>query len=1499
MEQRDLDFDAIKITLASPELIRRWSHGEVTSPDTINYRTLKPTKEGLFCERIFGPTKDWECQCGKYKRAEHQGVTCDKCGVKVDRSQIRRERMGHIELAAPVAHFWFAKSAPGRLALTLKMSSKDVDRMLGYSHRIVTAIDEDERALQIAARRTHLDRLIIALANLNAPETLLPLFHQTLMPALPELLNAAPDADDAIDALANQDIAAASAADCAKIAKALADIAESAIAPDYAKLAALLSDIAAVIAALAAAPNNYETKLIPLRSALYSSNHAAPPPSGAKSWQAAGRRHDRLLKDLAQNADKAQLALASAIAELEPFQTPEMFNAASAFAPIATDIINTIAEMQSIESLKLGLALTESDYRDIEMAASGAFECQMGADAALTLLRQSDMAALHNHADCAERERACRMECERADDARYCIRHCRLRRDVCEMPCHEREGFCDSKYCVEDEIAATTSARQAKAYKRLRLIKAFMQSGNKPEWMILTALPVLPPELRPMIQLGGGNFATSDLNDLYIKVINRNNRLKKLAELNTPETILRNEKRMLQQAVNALVDNSRTANPVAGRNGNKLKSLSDLLRGKQGRFRQNLLGKRVDYSGRSVIVVGPELKFNQCGLPRKMALELFKPFVMNVIMQRGLAINPKGAKRVADSESDEVWEILEQVIQDRPILINRAPTLHRLGIQAFQPVLIEGNAIRIHPLVTPSFNADFDGDQMAVHLPLGPDAKNEAKAMMLSYNNMIAPSSGEAIVAPTLDIILGCYYLTQAMTTARGAGESYSDIDDALLAYDLDKIDLRAPVHVRNPNDGEPRRMQTTPGRIIFNEALPPELRFINEVIDKGALKKLTAKARSTLGGKAAAAALDNIKDLGFGYAALSGITIAIQDVEVPPEKPEVLKRAQADVNAINEMFADGMVTNEERYANSNMIWNAAGDELTGKVEANMKAYGGATKEARADNAGVGLYIMAVSGAKGNISQIKQMAAMRGLMADPKGRVIERPIKASFREGLSVQEYFISTHGARKGLTDTALKTADSGYMTRRLVDVAQDMVALIDDCQTENGIWIDIADRDGLPSFEDRISSRYLAADVINKSGEPLARRNEPVSLELAAQLAAANIPGAKARSALACAAERGLCRKCYGLSLATWQPILIGEAIGVLAAQSIGEPGTQLTMRTFHTGGVAGSDITSGLPRVQELFEAQSPKGEAVLSEISGETTLSETYDGRIVTVGRTDTYAEEHAIDASAYRLADGIAIGQRIESADPIAHPIDPAAPELLSRVSGMIADVIHNADSIIVIVLYEEEERREYAIPAAARIIVENGDRVEQGEPLTAGPKNPKDVLALEGIDAAQQYLIDEVQAVYLSQGVPIHDKHIEVIVSQMLKRVQATEPGASDLLPGDLIDAKRAERLRREMIESGLTPPEVSPVMLSITDAALKTDSFLSAASFQETTRVLADAAVGGDVDPLRGLKENVIIGRLIPARLDLSEDGRALLQAAAEENTDITPADSLSPAAD
>ena len=1308
MAQGGNDFNAIRISLASPEQIRLWSYGEVTKPETINYRTLRPEKDGLFCERIFGPTKDWECYCGKYKKIRHRGIICDRCGVEIARAKVRRERMGHIHLAAPVAHIWFSKGTPSRLGLMLDLSPKNLDRVLYFAQYLITNVDHELVADEVDRLQNGLDAELDRMEMKNMEES--------------EALQAQLDAAD-----------------------------------------------------------------------------------------------ENGLTEEQVEAFKEQ------IRQLNSNYEEERDN-------LETEIQDQIDDM---EGLAVGGLLTESRFRDLRDSCGDVFEAGMGAESVLELLQNIDLDEMRDR--------------------------------------------------LQEEIRTTSGQRHKKAVKRLRVVEAFRKSENKPDWMIFTELPVLPPELRPMVQLDGGRFATSDLNDLYRRVINRNNRLKRLIDLMAPEIIVRNEKRMLQEAVDALVDNGRRGRAVAGSHNHKLKSLSDLLRGKQGRFRQNLLGKRVDYSGRSVIIVGPELKLNECGLPRKMALELFKPFVMNKLVINGYAHNIKSAKRLAESERPEVWDILERVVQDRPVLLNRAPTLHRLGIQAFQPVLIEGSAIRLHPLVTTAFNADFDGDQMAVHVPLSKEAVWEAKRMMLSTNNMLAPSSGEPIVSPTLDMVLGCFYMTQALEGARGEGREFADIEDARLAYELGLLDLRAPVKVHGKNGAD--GMETTPGRIVFNDALPEEMGFYNVVIDRGMLNEITSQAHQILGNEGTAEVLDNIKDMGFHYASKSGVTIAINDVEVPTQKRGIIEDAESKIAELDDMYMDGLVTDDDRYSDTVRIWTEANDELTKAVESNLSEFGGGKRETM-KNAGIGLYMMATSGAKGNIAQIKQMAGMRGLMSDPHGRIIERPIKSSFREGLSVLEYFLSTHGARKGLTDTALRTADSGYMTRRLIDVAQELIVLEEDCGTLEGLLIETKRPDSiLPPFEDRAKSRYAAEAVADpNTGEIIVERNELLSLETIAKIVEAGVSHVTVRSPIRCEAERGLCRMCYGLSLATWSPIMIGEAVGIIAAQSIGEPGTQLTMRTFHTGGIAGSDITSGLPRVNELFEARVPKGEAVLSEIDGTVTVNETTEGRIVGVVNTETYTDEYVLpEGSSLTVGDGdlVNIGDTLaalevdeESEEAALMPND-----ILARVSGMV-----HVEGDTLSISWTDEDKREYQIPAASALIVNSGVNVAAGDPLTAGPKSPQRILSLQGREAVQQYLIDEVQNVYRSQGVTIHDKHIEVIISQMLRKVQVEDAGDTNLLPDDQIDRRQFEEHNASVLAEGGEPATASPVLLGITRASLKMDSFLSAASFQETTRVLTEAAVNSEVDYLRGLKENVIIGRLIPARLDLTEEGRAFLDIPEDE---------------
>ena len=1289
------DFNAIRISLASPDQIRIWSYGEVAKPETINYRTLRPEKDGLFCERIFGPTKDWECYCGKYKKIRYKGVICDRCGVEVARAKVRRERMGHITLAAPVAHIWFSKGTPSRLGLMLDLSPRNLDRVLYFAQYLITNVDSELQQMRIEELQKELD--------------------------------------DGVERIESEG-------------------------------EARLEELNAQLAELGEPVETDE-------------DAEEDPDDPRRTLEA---EIHRTTLEIDEKRDELEEELASQIDDLE--------------------------------SLSVGGLLTESRYRELRDQCAGIFEAGMGAEAVLQVLSKLDIEELRDW--------------------------------------------------LREEMQSTSGQRRKKAIKRMSVVEAFRNSGNRPEWMVLTSLPVLPPELRPMVQLDGGRFATSDLNDLYRRVINRNNRLKRLIDLSAPEIIVRNEKRMLQESVDALVDNGRRGRAVAGSHNHRLKSLSDLLRGKQGRFRQNLLGKRVDYSGRSVIIAGPELKLHQCGLPRRMALELFKPFVMNRLVMKGYAHNIKSAKRMAERIQPAVWDILEEVVKDRLVLLNRAPTLHRLGIQAFEPVLIDGSAIQLHPLVCTAFNADFDGDQMAVHVPLSREAVMEAKQMMLSTYNMLSPSSGEPIVAPTLDIVLGTYYMTIEDDSARGAGRVFGSAEDALLAHELGSIKLRAPITVAI----EGKQVRTTAGRIIFNNTLPDEMGFRNEEIEKGVLKNIVAEVYTILGNEETAEVLDQIKNLGFHYATQAGITIAISDVEVPREKDSIISEAEEKLEQIEQLYLDGFVTQQGSYEAAVSIWTDANKDLTDVIEQNLHNYGG-------------IYLMANSGAKGNIAQIKQMAGMRGLMSDPKGRIIDRPIKANFREGLSVLEYFISTHGARKGLTDTALNTAHSGYLTRRLIDVSQEIIILSDDCETPNGIWIHADDvEEGAAPYTEQIRTRYLAQLVADpNTGEILLERNDVLDDTMVEILQESGVKSVMVRSPMTCEAERGICQMCYGLSLANMRPSMIGEAVGIIAAQSIGEPGTQLTMRTFHTGGVAGEDITSGMPRVQELFEARAPKGEAVLSEIDGTVEVIEEPDSRSILVSSVEEYTDEYVLpEGFNLKVEDGsiVNLGEMLaepdEDAEVDAETVALANSDVMARVGGTVS-----IDGDFITIAWTDEEQREYKnIPAASHITVKTGDEVTAGTALTEGSKNPKEILRIQGRDAVQRYLIDEVQKVYRSQGVPIHNKHIELIISQMLRNVEIDDPGDTDLLPDDRVDRRVYEQRNAEVLAEGGEPATATPVLLGITRASLNTDSFLSAASFQETTRVLTDSAVNGKVDHLRGLKENVIIGRLIPARLNLSEEG-------------------------
>ena len=1165
-------FDKIKIGIASDEQIREWSKGEVKKPETINYRTLKPEKDGLFCERIFGPTKDWECHCGKYKRVRYKGIVCDRCGVEVTKSKVRRERMGHIELAAPVAHIWYFKGIPSRIAVMLDISPRNLEKVIYFASYVVT--DKGNTGLE-----------------------------------------------------------------------------------------------------------------------------------------------------------KCQV-------------------------------------------------LTEKEYHEAEEKyGKGSFKAKMGAEALRELLEQVDLDELS-----AE---------------------------------------------LLKELEKTSEQKRTKLVKRLDTVEAFRQSGNRPEWMIMNVVPVIPPDLRPMVQLDGGRFATSDLNDLYRRVINRNNRLKRLLELGAPEIIVRNEKRMLQESVDALIDNGRRGKPVTGAGNRPLKSLSDMLKGKQGRFRQNLLGKRVDYSGRSVIVVGPELKIYQCGLPKEMAVELFKPFVMRELVGRGIAQNIKNAKRMVEILKPEVWEILEDVIKDHPVMLNRAPTLHRLGIQAFEPVLVEGRAIKLHPLVCEAFNADFDGDQMAVHLPLSPEAQAEARYLMLATNNLLKPQDGKPVAVPRLDMILGSYYLTMVLDGEKGEGTYYKDVDEAIMAYENHDVTIHAKIFVRVTKqiDGKLKtgKIETSVGRIIFNQGIPQDLGFIDRKEDpfqfeinfpvmKKSMGEIIERVIRTHGLTESAEVIDYIKALGYKYATLAGITYSMDDVKVPAAKKELLAEADKKIETIRKQYARGLITNEERYEATVNVWEDTTKEVTKAMEDNF------------DNLNP-VYMMVKSGARGNINQLRQIAGMRGLMASTTGKAVEIPIKSSFAEGLDALEYFISSHGARKGLSDTALRTADSGYLTRRLVDVSQDIIVREHDCGTNDGIIIyDIKDGNQvIEKMQERLLGRYAVDDVYDpNTNELIVDNNTMITESIAEKIVSAGIEKLKVRSALGCRTKHGVCQKCYGMGLARRDLVSIGEAVGIIAAQSIGEPGTQLTMRTIHSGGVAGvADITQGLPRVEELFEARKPKGVAVITEIAGKVKIKETKKKKEVIVTSKD---------------------------------------------------------------------DSRTYTIPFGAKMKVKDGDLVEIGDALIEGSINPNEILAIKGPEGVYEYLISEVQKVYRNQGVDINDKHIEVIGRQMLKKVKVADNGDTKLAPGSLVDMYDFEEANEEAKEAGLRQAEGKRVLLGITKASLATDSFLSAASFQETTRVLTDAAIKGKTDDLLGLKENVIIGKLIPAGtgMQVYQDTKISTENELEEKADV-----------
>ncbi len=1253
-------FDELRIGLATAENIRAWSHGEVKKPETINYRTLKPEKDGLFGEQIFGPSRDWECACGKYKRVRFKGIVCERCGVEVTKSSVRRERMGHIELAAPVTHIWYFKGVPSRLGYLLDMAPKDLEKVIYFAAYMVISIDDEGR---------HAD-----------------------MPGLENELRLE--------------------------IKQLESQRDTRIAD---RLKKLEDDLAALEA------------------------------EGAKSDQ------KRRAKDGA---------------EKEMSQTRKAFD---------EDINRLERVWEDFRTLKVGdLKPEDAVFHELQDRFGIYFEAHMGAEAIQKRLQSFDLEA-------------------------------------------EAE-------ILHDQIANGKGQKKIRAIKRLRVVSSFLSTGNSPAAMVLEVVPVIPPELRPMVQLDGGRFATSDLNDLYRRVINRNNRLRRLLDLGAPEIIVNNEKRMLQEAVDALFDNGRRGRPVTGTGNRALKSLSDMLKGKQGRFRQNLLGKRVDYSGRSVIIVGPTLKLHQCGLPKQMALELFKPFVIKRLIDLSHAQNIKSAKRMVERSRPQVWDVLEEIIRERPVLLNRAPTLHRLGIQAFEPLLVEGKAIQLHPLVCAAFNADFDGDQMAVHLPLSVEAQAEARILMLASNNILKPSDGRPVTLPAQDMIIGLHHLTTVTEGATGEGRAFSSVSEAILAKDQHSLDLNAVVKIRIPGltfaegdapagyvEGDTTLVETTLGRAIFNEALPEDYPFVQEVTDKGVLSTIVNDLAERYPKVAVAAALDNIKDAGFYWASRSGVTVALSDILTPPGKPEIVAGYEKQAAAVQGEFDKGLISDAERRADLIKIWTEATNEVAAAMRANFPKNNTINR-------------MVTSGARGNWLQVRNIAGMRGLVNNPKGDIIPRPIISSYREGLSVAEYFIATHGARKGLADTALRTADSGYLTRRLVDVSQDVIIREDDCGTSRGLEMPIAapGADGVlvrdATVENTVYARTLSADAVDPKGTVGAEAGADVGDVLIDQLVAAGVETIKVRSVLTCESAVGVCAKCYGRSLATGNLVDIGEAVGIIAAQSIGEPGTQLTMRTFHTGGSASADdITQGLPRVTELFEARTPKGASPIADSAGRVQIEDTDRARRVIL--TPDNGDE------------------------PVIYPV-------LKR----------------------------------STLLIEDGQHVELGQQIIAGAVDPKEVLRVKGVRAVQQHLVGGVQDVYRSQGVPIHDKHIEVIVRQMLRKVTVVDHADTDLLPGELVDRMRYNEINRAALTEGKKTASARQEVLGITKASLATESWLSAASFQETTRVLTQAAMEGKSDPLMGLKENVIIGKLIPAGTGLSRYRDVAVEATEEAKAERYP---------
>ena len=1404
------NFDSIRVALASPEQIRGWSKGEVTKPETINYRTLKPEKDGLFDERIFGPTRDWECYCGKYKRIRYKGIICDKCGVEVTRSKVRRERMGHIQLASPVSHIWYFKGTPSRLATLLEISPRNLEKVLYFAQYIVTSVDEE-------ARKEALKGLDDELAGRGGGATAEEEseINARLKRQLTELEREVRARIEQVESdRAERAQAMGEAAQVTE--RAINDLGEE--KADGAIVFETTAEIIVADGALGGKEAKARLRAVLTQASIDDEqNFTALKESIAKE----GEQKKADLKALAEGEVGALRANAKTSAQSRKEEIAKEKKALLSLK--AFQLLPEIGREDELDSFRT----LDAKFGSERPRGARIFRAGMGAEAVRELIERMDL-------DAEAKELAV-------------------------------------------EVRNTAGMRRKKAIKRLRLLEAFRRSGARPEWMIMSVLPVIPPDLRPMVQLDGGRFATSDLNDLYRRVINRNNRLKRLIELGAPEIIVRNEKRMLQEAVDALIDNGRRGRAISGTGNHRLKSLSDMLKGKQGRFRQNLLGKRVDYSGRSVIVVGPELKLHECGIPKKMALELFKPFVMRQLVELGHAHNIKSAKRLTERATDVVWEVLADVIKDHPVLLNRAPTLHRLGIQAFMPVLVEGSAIRIHPLVCTAFNADFDGDQMAVHVPLSEAAQQEARELMLSSNNLLSPADGTPIVSPTQDMVLGCFYLTQETTLADGAKRRrFSDETEALLAYDLGQIAIHAPIDVvakvwdEKSEQLVEQRIETTIGRVKFNEILPDRLRFVNRSLARADLRELISRSFQLLGKVETALLADGIKRVGFEAATRGGMTISVFDIAMAQGKKAIIAEADKDVAKVDGQYTQGLITDEERYKNVIRVWQkATGDIGTAMMEELNTKKGGRDPQFHP------LLMMTNSGARGNKGNIGQLGAMRGLMADPSGRIIDVPVKSNFREGMTVLEYFISTHGARKGLADTALRTADSGYLTRRLVDVAQDVIVRIEDCGTAEATHITLADtadvigtewpiaadhpdmKELRGAFARRLLGRIAAEDIKLDASHTIAR-GEEINEDYEKQIAAATAVAAVAvRSPLSCVAPAGVCQACYGRNLATGKLIEMGESVGIMAAQSIGEPGTQLTMRTFHTGGVAGLDITAGLPRVEELFEARKPKGKAEISRIDGVVEVIRSDAGTTVEVTHSEKYEIELdlPIDAAlTAREGDLVEAGQLIGTSATTGDLTAPVKGLLVKAKDGLVI----RAEDVV--------PASKYPIPHNAKLLVKSGDRVRAGDPLTDGPLDPQELLEVRGRAEVQNYLVKEVQKVYRSQGVTISDKHIEIIVRQLLRKVRVDNPGDTHMLPTELADRLAFERENARVLAEGGEPATAASQLLGVTKASLNTESFLAAASFQETTRVLTEAAITGARDYLVGLKENVIIGKLIPA---------------------------------